>query len=416
MLETAVLLLALALIGCAIWIARLSAERSRIAGERDLAQQRAADVERNAAQQKDSFRALAGETLKAESEQFLRLATQTLAARESSAVAEMDKRKAALDQLLKPIGEALARTHEELKRIEGDRTATYASLRAQVQGIADANVELRKETGRLVQALVKPHVRGRYGEMQLQRVAELSGMKSYCDFALQDAVRDAEGNLLKPDMVVKMASGRELAVDAKTNIDAYIAAMGAATPELAERELQRYAQHVVEQAQALGKKSYWKQYDGSPEFTVMFLPGDQFLDAALERRPDLIEIAAKANVVLASPSTLIGLLRAVHVGWREKRLAENAAVLFELGKQLQGRLGVALGHADKVGQSLRRAVEDYNKFVGSVESRVMPTLRKFEESGASAGEPVEELSPVESLPRATPLLEVPASDAARDER
>jgi DNA recombination protein RmuC len=267
-----------------------------------------------------------------------------------------------------------------------------------------------------VQALVKPNVRGRYGEMQLQRVAELSGMKSYCDFALQDSVRDAEGNLLKPDMVVKMASGREVAIDAKTNIDAYIAAMGAATPELAERELQRYAQHVVEQAQALGKKSYWKQYVGSPEFTVMFLPGDQFLDAALERRPDLIEIAAKANVVLASPSTLIGLLRAVHVGWREKRLAENAAVLFELGKQLQGRLGVALGHADKVGQSLRRAVEDYNKFVGSVESRVMPTLRKFEESGASAGEPVEELSPVESLPRATPLLEVPASDAARDER
>jgi DNA recombination protein RmuC len=399
MAEFALVALALALAGAAVWIARLSSERARLAAElaheRARTQQIAGDEQRL----RDSFRALASETLKAESAQFLQLAEQKFAAREAKHVAEFEKRRLGVDQLVQPIGEALKKTQEELRRIESARDVAYAGLREQVQSMQRANAELSGQTQRLAQALSKPNVRGRYGEIQLQRVAELAGMQAYCDFATQESVRDDAGRLARPDMVVKLPNERVIAVDAKTNIEAYLAALDVARPEDAEPHLQRFARHVAEQVQALGKKGYWAQFD-APEFTVMFVPGDQFIDAALERRPDLIELAARANVVLASPSTLIGLLRAVHLGWREKRFSEDAQQLQGLGQQLLERFGVALGHVDKVGTSLRRAVDDYNGFVASVDTRVMPTLRKFEESSARAKEPIKELKPVEGVLRA----------------
>ena len=378
--------------------------------QRDLARARLTDAEAGQARLRESFQALANDALQQNSAQFLQLAEQKLSAREATAVGEMDKRRAAVDQMLAPIGEALKKTQEELRQIEKSRGEAYAGLRQQVSTMQQANAELSKETQRLVQALSKPTVRGRYGEVQLQRVAELAGMQAYCDFATQEGVRDSSGKLQKPDMVVKLPSERVIAVDAKTNLDAYLEALKATTPEQAEQHLQRFANHVVEQAQALGRKGYWAQFD-SPEFTVMFVPGDQFVDAALERRPDLIEIAARANVVLASPSTLIGLLRAVHLGWREKSFSESARELQELGKQLLDRFSTALGHADKVGTSLRRAVDDYNAFVGSVDTRVIPTLRKFEESGAKGKEAIVELKPVEGGQRR--LASAPESDASK---
>jgi DNA recombination protein RmuC len=399
MAEFALVALALALAGAAVWIARLASERARLtaelAHERARTQQNAGDEQRL----RDSFRALASETLKAESAQFLQLAEQKFAAREAKHVAEFEKRRVGVDQLVQPIGEALKKTQEELRRIESARDVAYAGLREQVQSMQRANAELSGQTQRLAQALSKPNVRGRYGEIQLQRVAELAGMQAYCDFATQESVRDDTGRLARPDMVVKLPNERVIAVDAKTNIEAYLAALDVARPEDAEPHLQRFARHVAEQVQALGKKGYWAQFD-APEFTVMFVPGDQFIDAALERRPDLIELAARANVVLASPSTLIGLLRAVHLGWRERRFSEDALQLQGLGQQLLERFGVALGHVDKVGTSLRRAVDDYNGFVASVDTRVMPTLRKFEESSARAKEPIKELKPVEGVLRA----------------
>lgn len=408
MLEFVLVALLFALAGASVWIARLSAQRARLEAQLENERERIARLADDEQRLKDSFQSLASETLKRESAQFLQLAEQKFAAREVKAAAELDKRRAAVDQLVQPIGEALKRTQEELRTLEKERQGAYAGLREQVQAMQRANAELSGQTQRLAVALSKPNVRGRYGEIQLQRVAELAGMQNYCDFALQESVRDAQGRLLKPDMVVRLPNERVVAVDAKTNIDAYMSALEATKPEEAEPHLQRFARHVAEQVQALGKKGYWAQFD-APEFTVMFVPGDNFLDAALERRPDLIELAARSNVVLASPSTLIGLLRAVHLGWREKRFSEDAHKLQELGQQLLERFGVALGHADKLGRSLRTAVEDYNGFVGSVDARVMPTLRKFEESSARAKEPVKELKPVEGVIRArSSALELPA--------
>jgi len=253
---------------------------------------------------------------------------------------------------------------------------------------------LRVETQKLSRALSRPEVRGRYGEIQLRRVAELAGVTSYCDFTEQTSTRDGEGNLLRPDMVVRLPNERVIAVDAKANIDAYVQAASSATAEEQEAHLVRFADHIEGQIRKLSEKRYWSQFDGAPEFVVMFVPGDQFLDAALARKPQLLETAAQQNVILASPSTLIGLLRAVAVGWREHKLAQDAVQLFELGKELHDRVAVALGHAGKLGSTLNSAVEQYNKFASSVESRLLPTIRKFEESDVKSAKAVESLTEV----------------------
>lgn len=325
---------------------------------------------------RDVFGNLAGEALKANREQFLTLAEQKLEAK-----------RGAVDELVKPIAETLKRTDEKLAVIEA------------------AGVELKSETGRLVRALRDPHVRGRYGEIQLRRVAELAGMSAYCDFAEQDqtAVRGADGGALRPDMIVRMPSSRTVVVDAKTNIQAYMDAMSAGTPEEAEKHLERFARHVSDQAAALSKKKYWAQYDGSPEFVVMFIPGDQFVDAALRRQPELLERAAEQGVIMASPSTLIGLLRAVAVGYKEEQLAHAAEELRELGKELHERVATAMSHAVKIGKNLGQAVDAYNDFVGSYEKRLEPVMRKFEESGVKSGKELPE----------TPVLGVAVRNGAR---
>lgn len=383
----------------AMWLLR---ERYRLAAERELAQRRLEDAAVSETRMRESFRALAAETLQASSAQFLQLAERTLAARETKAAAEMDKRKSAVDQLVKPIEAALKRTEGELRKLERERTKAYVGLKTEVKGIAASNAELSRETAKLARALGKPNVRGRYGEIQLQRVAELAGMQAYCDFAVQAKVRDAEGRLKRPDMIVRLPNERVLAVDAKTSLDAYVEALAASAPEKQKELLQQFADHVARQSGELSKKAYWRDFSESPEFVVMFIPGDQFVDAALEHRPDLIELCAERNVILASPSTLIGLLRAVHVGWHEKRLSDSARELFELGRELHERAARAMGHAEQLGASLDTTLRRYNKFVASVDSRLIPTLRKFEERGVQVGEPVRELRPLEGVLRPKP--------------
>ncbi len=329
--------------------------------EREAAIQRekVAMVEQQAAFEKkvrEAFGSLAADALKANQTQFLALAEQ-----------KFEAKRGAMDELVRPIAETLKKTGEKLAVIE------------------QAGNELRGETGKLVRALREPHVRGRYGEIQLKRVAELAGMSAFCDFAEQDQTRGLDGAPLRPDMIVKMPSGRVVVVDAKTNIQAYMDAIGAATPEAAEVCLDRFARHVAEQATALARKKYWAQYDGSPEFVVMFIPGDQFVDAALSRQPEILERAAEQGVILASPATLIGLLRAVAVGYAEERLARQASDLLVLGKELHDRFATAMGHAAKVGRALNGAVDSYNDFVGSYERRLEPVMRKFEEGGVKSG-------------------------------
>ncbi|MFG0292460.1 MAG: DNA recombination protein RmuC [Phycisphaerales bacterium JB050] len=338
----------------------------------------------------DRFNATAAQALDQTNKRFLELADQNFAKRHQEA-GEM------LSKLVSPIGETLKKTDEQIKELERRRSEAYVRLSEQVEALKLGSQGLVEETSKLVNALRKPQVRGQYGEIQLERVAELAGMTNYCDFTTQSSVRDSEGNLLRPDMVVSLPNGREIVIDAKTNIEAYLDALQAKTPDDAEAHLKRFARHMLEQAKSLGSKKYWKDYAGSPEFTVMFVPGDQFVDAALEREPRLLELAAESNILLASPSTLIGLLRAVAIGWREKQLSDSAEELFKLGKELHERTAVALGHASSVGDSLDRAVKSYNRFVGSVDSRLMPTLKRFEEAGARSEKQLTEPKPVDAV-------------------
>jgi DNA recombination protein RmuC len=267
-----------------------------------------------------------------------------------------------------------------------------------------ANQELRAETGRLTQALRKPNVRGRYGEVQLERVIELSGMRRWCDFTTQENLRDGDKKLQKPDVVVRLPNGRVVAIDAKTCFDAYLDALDEQDDVRREALLERYASNVAEQVAKLGRKEYWAQLDAL-EMVIMFVPGDQLVDAALERRPDLVEVAAAQNVVLASPSTLIGLLRAVHVGWRERELSDNAEELFRLGRELHERAAITLEHASRVGDALDAAKRRYNEFVGSVDTRLVPTLRKFADKGARSSRTLPELRPIDGDGRKIQSLE-----------
>lgn len=383
-MEILVIFFGLIALGSAVVAVRITRERDRLVAERDFLRARNEDLQRATARMEETFEALSAKALRASNEQFLQLATQTL-----------DARRTAIDQLVKPIGEALERTRQQMGRVEQG----HASIRTHVQAMSEANEALRRETGKLREALSSPNVRGRYGEIQLQRVVELAGMRRYCDFELQATLRDDEGNIQRPDLVVRLPNDRFIAVDAKLSFDAYKRAIDADDPDEAEQHLKVHADSVFARVQELSKKEYWAHFDVSPELVVMFVPADQLVDAALERRPELIELAAERNVVIASPSTLIGLLRAVHIGWREKSLSESAQELFELGRELHERAVVALGHAAKVGEAIGAAARHYNTFVGSVDGRLMPTLRKFEERGAKSAKTLEPLTPLEGEPR-----------------
>jgi DNA recombination protein RmuC len=355
------------------------------------------ELSKNEERLKEAFGALSAQALREGRAEFLAQARPVFEA----------ARKEQSD-LVKPIGEVLAATREKLESIERSRAESFAALHERMELVTQAGRGLREETNKLTRALSRPEVRGQYGEIQLRRVAELAGMTRYCDFDEQASVRDGEGNLQRPDMVVRLPNERVIAVDAKTNTYAYIEAVNAADDAEREGHLERFARHVQDQAKKLSDKRYWSRFEGSPEFVVMFVPGDHFIDAALSRRPELIEFAAEHGVILASPSTLIGLLRAVAVGWREEKLAAEARGLWELGKELHERAATAFEHAGKLGDSIRQSVERYNRLVGSIDTRLMPTLRKFEDAGAGSAKQLSELGQVEAVPRA---LETGASDA-----
>ncbi len=336
----------------------------------------------------DAFRALTSDALKMSREEFL---VQVRPIFEAAKKEQSD--------LVKPINEVLASTREKLDAIEKLRVESFARLHEKLEGVTGSSEGLRAETARLTRALSRPEIRGQYGEMQLRRVAELAGMTSYCDFEEQSSVRDADGNMLRPDMIVRLPNDRVIAVDAKTNIYAYIEACNAASDSEREEHLSRFSRHVCEQAKKLGAKRYWSQYDGSPDFVVMFVPGDHFIDAALQRHPALLDEACQQGVILASPSTLIGLLRAVAVGWREHSLTEQAAELFTLGRELHERAAVAFQKIDELGKLIGSAGKKYNEVVGSIDGRLVPTLRKFEEAGATSARTIAELKTVDESPR-----------------
>jgi DNA recombination protein RmuC len=347
----------------------------------------------------ETFKGLAADALKTSSAEFLKLAKESLAAEQTKARADIERGKLAVESLLTPIAETLKKTDDKLNALDKSSAQSAAGITEQLRAAADASRLLRDETGKLVRALREPRVRGRYGELQLRRVAELAGMSAYCDFNEQSSTQDGEGNALRPDMVVRLPSERVVVVDAKTNIQSYLDALHAATPAESEVCLERFAKHVADQAAALARKRYWSLYDGSPEFVVMFIPGDQFIDAALARQPDLLEAAARQNVLLAGPATLIGLLRAVAVGYREQRLADEARELRNLGVEFHERAAIAFQNVAELGAALDRTVTKYNAFIASYESRLEPTLKKFEASGVRSSKDLPEVPQVQTALR-----------------
>ncbi len=345
----------------------------------------------------DAFKALSAEALKSSRTEFLE---------QAKPVFEAAKKEHA--DLVKPIGETLAATKVKLEQFEKSGAESFTKLMTQVDSVTGASAALRDETAKLTRALSKPEIRGQYGEIQLKRVAELAGMTSYCDFTEQASQRDSAGNLVRPDMIVKLPNNRVIVVDAKTNINAYMEAVNETDEKKREEHLDRFARNVSDQAKKLSDKAYWAAWEGSPEFVVMFIPGDHFIDAALQRRPELLETAAQRNVILASPSTLIGLLRAVAVGWHEQKLGDETRELVRLGVELHERAGAAFEHASKLGDSIRMSVDRYNNLVGSIDSRLVPTLKKFEETGAKSAKALTELKPLDGVTRTLNAGEKPA--------
>jgi len=301
--------------------------------------------------------------------------------------------------MVAPVRDSLNKVDAQIQQMEVARGDAYGELRAQVQSLITTQKQLQSETGNLVRALRTPNVRGRWGEIQLRRVVEIAGMLSYCDFAEQESVTTETGRL-RPDLVVKLPGGKHVVVDAKTPLDAFLDAFETTDEDARRACLAKHARQVRDHMNTLSGKKYWEQFAATPEFVVMFLPGETFFSAALEQDSGLIEHGVLNRVIPASPTTLIALLKAINYGWNQEKLARNAQQISELGKELHDRLRLLAGHIASVGIGLDRAVESYNKAVGSLESRVLVSARKFAELGASVAEDIPELEPIETTARA----------------
>jgi DNA recombination protein RmuC len=325
-------------------------------------------------------------------------AASTAAMKESSG-AFLDLAQTKLDAYVAPLRESLGKVETQVSALESARKEAYGSLTEAVRSLREDQLRLRSETSNLVTALRAPHVRGRWGEIQLRRVVELAGMVQHCDFVEQPTTDDGEGRVLRPDVLVNLPGGKCIVVDSKAPLAAYLDAFANdATDETRQAALRDHARHVREHILKLGQKAYWRQFDATPEFVVMFLPDESFLRAALEHDPTLVEFAADNHVITASPTNLIGLLRAVHYGWQQETIAEGARQISDLGRELYKRLSTMGTHVSKLGRSLDTAVRSFNETVGSLERQVLPQARRFEQHGITGIAPPE-LTPIERQTR-----------------
>ncbi len=390
----------------------LESERVRREAEARSESERIASLEQAEARLRGAFDTLAGESLRANSEMFLRLARETMSRDHVVAENSLKERETAIAQLVAPLKAALERTENQVQSIERERRDAFTTLRTQLEGLAGGHAQLQRETRNLVTALRRPEVRGRWGEMTLRRVVELAGMAEHCDFTEQLSLALEDG-ALRPDMVIHMPEKRTLVVDAKAPLDAYLEAIEAPTDEARGIALKRHAQHVETRVRQLGAKSYWAQFEHSPEFAVLFLPGDQFLSSALAERPDLLDAALKVGVILATPSTLIALLKTVAYGWRQADVAENAATIHEMGQELYRRLNSFISHLEKLGKQLNSAVGAYNSAVGSLERQVLPQARRFPELGVTPDAPLATMEPIAQLARPVAPPAIDTEESAR---
>lgn len=362
--------------------------------ERKTAEEKLAALNEARAQLSETFSSLSSQALKHNSEEFLKLARENLRQFQVKADGDLEARQKHIEQLVKPIREALEKTEKQIHEIEKDRKEAYGALHKHLESMALAQEHLQGQTRNLVQALRRPEVRGQWGELTLRRVVELAGMVEHCDFYEQETAT-GESGVLRPDMVVRMPDGREIVVDVKTPLDAYLSAVEAPDEDTRGRELERHARKMRERVTELSKKAYWSQFRHAPDFVVLFVPGEQFLSAALERDRSLLEDALRQKIILATPTSFVALLRAVAYGWRQEALAENADRIRELGEELYRRLATFTEHLARVGKSLGASVDHYNKAVGSLERQVLPGARRMDEMGISAKKEIEHLEPLD---------------------
>jgi len=359
----------------------------------------------------NAFKSLSAEALKQNNAAFLDLARASLGEFQQVAKGDLERRQQAIDALVAPVKASLDKVDEKIGALERAREQAYGEIRQQFTQMGETQQLLRQETANLVKALRQPHVRGRWGEVQLRRVVEMAGMLKHCDFVEQESAQDDEGKLLRPDLVVRLPGGRQILVDSKAPINSYLDAHEAADEELRRAKMREHGQLVRSHLQALSKKSYWEQFEPTPEMVVMFIPGEAFFSAALEADPELLDFAFSQNVIIASPASLMALLKAASYGWRQESIAENSRAISELGRELQQRLSVMVSHFNKLGNSLDGAIGAYNQAMASFDTRVLVSARKFKELGATSQEAeIIELRAIEGGARRVQALDKPSED------
>lgn len=371
--------------------ARLEAEQKQLAEKQALLREAREELA-------NAFKAISADIFQSNSQRFLELAQQSMARFQEKGAAELEQRKRSIQELLAPVQESLKKVDSQLRQVEKERVEAYAGLSEQVKSLATGQARLQGETANLVKALRRPTVRGRWGEMQLKRVVEMAGMVEYCDFVEQESV-ESESGRLRPDLIVRLPGGKNIVVDSKTALSAYLDAVEAEDDEVRQGKLKEHARQVRTHLGQLAAKSYWEQFKPSPEFVVLFLPGENFFSAALEQEPELIEYGVGQKVIIATPTTLIALLRAVSYGWRQEIIAVHAQQIGELGRTLYERLGVLTDHFLDLRKGLERAVDSYNRAVGSYEGRVLVTARKLQEIDPALTKEICPLEPISRLAR-----------------